>query len=41
MKLINCMKCGTMFTYNMGAQLCPICKKQDEEDFKKVKAYLY
>jgi len=38
----NCKSCGKVFDYNgIGAKLCPVCKKIDEEDFKRVKEYLY
>lgn len=37
----NCRKCGKIFNYIGGAPICPVCKQADEEDFKKVKEYLY
>lgn len=37
----NCKRCGRVFNYLGGYQLCPMCKKQDEDDFKRVKDYLY
>jgi flagellar operon protein (TIGR03826 family) len=38
----NCKKCGKVFTYLGGLdRICGECKKKDEEDFKKVKEYLY
>lgn len=37
----NCKKCNKIFNYIGGAQICPDCKQEDEEDFKKVKEYLY
>ena len=41
MKLTNCLRCGVMFSHGLGPQICPECRKADEEDFKKVKDYLY
>ncbi|MDI6602213.1 MAG: MerR family transcriptional regulator [Thermoanaerobacteraceae bacterium] len=40
MKLKNCKRCGKLFVYN-GIDLCPDCIREDEEDFKKVKDFLY
>lgn len=37
----NCRKCGKIFTYLGGAPICPACKQVDEEDFKRIKEYLY
>lgn len=37
----NCRKCGHIFSYLGGPQICPVCKAKDEEDFKRVKQYLY
>lgn len=37
----NCKKCGKIFNYIGGAPICAACKQQDEEDFKRVKDYLY
>lgn len=39
--ILNCKRCGKIFSYIGGAYLCNNCKKQDEEDFKRVKDYLY
>lgn len=42
MSVMNCMNCGKVFNYyNFGPKICPDCKKKDEEDFKRVKDYLY
>ncbi len=38
--LRNCRKCGKMFNY-IGIPVCPTCVEADEQDFKKVKEYLY
>ncbi|HHV59487.1 MAG TPA: MerR family transcriptional regulator [Clostridiaceae bacterium] len=37
----NCIRCGKVFTYVYGLPICNDCRKQDEEDFKRVKEYLY
>lgn len=37
----NCRRCGRIFNYIGGAPICPSCKETDEEDFKRVKEYLY
>ena len=37
----NCKKCGKIFNYIGGAPICPVCKQADEDDFKRVKEYLY
>lgn len=37
----NCRRCGHIFNYIGGPPICPACKANDEEDFKKVKAYLW
>ncbi len=37
----NCSRCGKLFTYAYGTVLCDSCKKSDEDDFRKVKDYLY
>ncbi|NJD03309.1 MAG: MerR family transcriptional regulator [Ruminiclostridium sp.] len=37
----NCRKCGKIFTYLGGGPICPSCKQADEEDFKRVRDYLY
>lgn len=40
MDLRNCSKCGRVFSYK-GSQVCSRCASSDEDDFKKVKEYLY
>jgi len=40
MDLINCSKCGRVFAFT-GSQVCSRCSSSDEDDFKKVKEYLY
>lgn len=37
----NCRRCGKIFNYIGGIPICPTCKEADEEDFKRVKEYLY
>lgn len=37
----NCRKCGKIYTYIGGNPICPACKQEEEEDFKRVKEYLY
>lgn len=37
----NCKKCGKIYNYIGGAMMCPVCKDKEEEDFKRVKNYLY
>jgi flagellar operon protein (TIGR03826 family) len=40
-ELKNCRKCGTMFNFVGGYPLCGRCRAAEEEDFQKVKNYLY
>lgn len=40
MNVRNCKKCGRLFVWT-GVPICPQCQKEEEEDFKKVKDYLY
>lgn len=37
----NCRKCGMIFNYIGGAPICPACREKEEEDFQRVKKYLY
>ncbi len=37
----NCRRCGRIYNYIGGIPICSTCKEQDEEDFKRVKQYLY
>jgi flagellar operon protein (TIGR03826 family) len=37
----NCRSCGRIFNYIGGAPICQACREKDEEDFKRVKDYLY
>lgn len=40
MEVKSCKRCGKIFQYITGIQLCPRCKKDEEELFQVVKAYL-
>ena len=37
----NCVRCGSLFAYQFGAPICENCQNEEEEEFKKVKEYLY
>lgn len=39
MDIRNCSRCGKIYIYD-GFKLCVDCRKEDEEDFYKVKHYL-
>ncbi|MDQ2085108.1 MerR family transcriptional regulator [Herbivorax sp. ANBcel31] len=41
MDVRNCKSCGKIFNHLGGYPICPTCKKKDEEDFQRVKDYLY
>jgi flagellar operon protein (TIGR03826 family) len=36
----NCKRCGQVYNY-LGKPICPDCIQSDEDDFKRVKEYLY
>ncbi|HOQ75630.1 MAG TPA: flagellar operon protein YvyF [Thermoclostridium sp.] len=36
----NCKRCRKIFTYITGPQLCEVCKKQEEEEYEKVRKFL-
>ncbi len=40
MNLRNCPVCGNLFVYTFK-NMCPDCVKKDEDDFKKVRDYIY
>lgn len=39
MNLKNCIRCGRVYAYD-GFSICQQCRRDDEEDFRKVKEYL-
>lgn len=41
MDVKTCRRCGALFHHVVGPRLCHNCKKKDEEDFQRVKEYLY
>lgn len=41
MKLRNCVKCGKLFSPQTGEKVCPVCRKEEENEFEKVKNYLW
>jgi flagellar operon protein (TIGR03826 family) len=40
MNVKNCKKCGVVF-FDNGQPICLACKSKDEDDFKRIKEYLY
>ena len=41
MNVKNCRKCGVLFNYIAGVQLCPQCRAAQEAKFQEVKKYVY
>ncbi|EOC99397.1 TIGR03826 family flagellar region protein [Caldisalinibacter kiritimatiensis] len=41
MNVRNCRRCGRIYVYDGINKLCPQCRKQDEEEFHRVKEYIY
>ncbi|MDK2919903.1 MAG: hypothetical protein PWQ37_2636 [Candidatus Petromonas sp.] len=41
MDIRNCKECGKLFQYDGISKLCYQCRRRDDEDFKKVKEYVY
>ena len=41
MNVRNCRKCGRIFNYSVGVQVCPRCREKMEEKFQEVKQYIY
>lgn len=40
MDIRNCTRCGKIYNYD-GKKICPTCRREDEEDFLKVRDFLY
>jgi flagellar operon protein (TIGR03826 family) len=40
MNVVNCRKCGKLFNYVAGPQICPVCKEATEKKFQEVKKYI-
>ncbi|MGE5605494.1 MAG: MerR family transcriptional regulator [Bacteroidota bacterium] len=40
MDIRNCKRCGSIYNYN-GSAVCNNCAKQEQEDFDKVREYLF
>lgn len=40
MNVINCRRCGKLFNYIAGPQICPRCKEKNEEKFQEVKKFI-
>ncbi|WP_425448020.1 TIGR03826 family flagellar region protein [Dethiothermospora halolimnae] len=40
MELKNCKKCGRIYAYD-GYDSCSRCRQSDEEEFRRVKEYIY
>lgn len=40
MNVKNCRKCGKLFNYVAGSQVCPACKDALEKKFQEVKKYV-
>ena len=40
MNVRNCRKCGKLFNYVAGQQICPACKEALEKTFQVVKDYI-
>lgn len=39
--LRNCPNCGRLFAKKPGVDFCPVCLDTEEEDFQKVKSFLW
>jgi flagellar operon protein (TIGR03826 family) len=37
----NCRRCGRLFNYIGGEPICSVCRQADEEEFQRIKKYLY
>lgn len=40
MDVRNCRKCGRIFNYVVGQNICPVCRDKLEDQFKQVKEYI-
>ena len=40
MNVRNCARCGRMFNFVANEQICPNCKKKEEDSFQRVKEYI-
>jgi len=41
MDIRNCPHCGKLFAFNGKSKLCPVCCNSEEDDFLKVKDFLW
>ncbi len=41
MNVRNCRKCGKVFNYIVGPNICPACREDMEKVFQDVKKYIY
>ncbi len=41
MNLKNCPQCGKLFAADGSHKICPVCRRDEEGDFNKVKEYLW
>lgn len=41
MNVRNCRKCGKLYNYISGPNICPKCREEAEEKFAQVKEYIY
>lgn len=41
MNVRNCKECGKIFQYDGISKLCYQCRREDDENYKKVREYLY
>lgn len=41
MDIRNCKKCGRIYNYVLGPNLCPRCMREQEDKFQEVKQYIY
>ncbi|NBH81558.1 flagellar protein [bacterium C-53] len=41
MNVRNCKKCGRLYNYITGINLCPACREELEDKFQEVKEYIY